>query len=52
MSASGGTLDRLREIRPFASADELVNQVHRDVLEANDVGCCYLNAECGMRNAE
>lgn len=38
-------LDRLREIRPFGSVDELVSQLRRDVAEAEETGCCYLNAE-------
>lgn len=37
-------LDRLREIRPFPSPDDLISQLHRDVAEANEVGCCYLSS--------
>ncbi len=35
-------LDRLREIRPFASAGELVTQIRRDVLEADETARCFL----------
>lgn len=38
-------LDRLREIRSFASVDELVTQLRRDVAEAEETGCCYLHSE-------
>jgi riboflavin kinase/FMN adenylyltransferase len=38
-------LDRLREIRPFASADELVTQIRRDVLEADETAQCFLQSQ-------
>ncbi|MEM9186595.1 MAG: riboflavin biosynthesis protein RibF [Planctomycetota bacterium] len=38
-------LDRLREIRPFASVDELVAQLRRDVAEAQGIGRRCLDAE-------
>lgn len=39
-------LDRLREIRPFGSAEQLVTQLRRDVLEAEETARCWLHSEC------
>jgi len=38
-------LDRLREIQPFETVDQLVAQLHRDVAEARELGCCYLESQ-------
>lgn len=38
-------LDRLREIRPFASSSELIAQVRRDVLEADETARCFMQCE-------
>ena len=39
-------LDRLRDIRSFASPDELVAQLRRDVLESDETARCWLQGAC------
>lgn len=39
-------LERLRDVRSFGSPEELIAQVRRDVLEADDTARCYLQGEC------
>lgn len=39
-------IDRLRTVRSFDSPEQLIEQVRRDVLEADDTARCFLQGDC------
>lgn len=39
-------IDRLRDVKSFSSPAELVTQIHRDVLEADETARCFLQGGC------